>query len=44
MWTKTSVKETKWDDGNKIWTVELEREKDGKKETRNRRCVFLLQN
>lgn len=34
VWTKTTIKDSKWDDDKREWTVELEREKDGKKETR----------
>ena len=34
VWTKTTVKEPKWDDANQKWTVKLERETDGKTETR----------
>ena len=34
VWTKTEIKSSKWDDGKQTWTVELEREKNGKKETR----------
>lgn len=35
VWTKTTVKESKWDETNREWTIVLDREKDGKKETRD---------
>lgn len=39
VWTKTTIKDSKWDDDKREWTVELEREKDGKKETRQ--CIHI---
>lgn len=40
VWTKTTIKDSKWNDDKREWTVELEREMDGKKETR--RCTHIL--
>lgn len=34
VWTSASIKESKWDESNRKWTVEVERLKDGRKETR----------
>lgn len=34
VWTSTSIKESKWDENNQKWNVEVERLKDGKKGTR----------
>lgn len=38
VWTSASIKESKWDENNKKWDVQVERLKDGKKETREIFC------
>lgn len=43
VWTKTTIKDSKWDDDKREWTVELEREKDGKKETRTLHPRHVIQ-
>ena len=42
VWTKTTIKDSKWDDDKRQWTVELEREKDGKRETRQLIHVYFI--
>ena len=35
IWTKTTVTASQWNDENQKWTIQVDREKEGKKTTRD---------
>ena len=42
VWTSTNLVDSKWDDVARKWTISLEREKDGRKETRTNALSLSL--
>ena len=42
VWCKTAIKDSEWSDTSREWTVTLEREKDGNKETRKLSTICFL--